>query len=64
MRTARQKDLRFIVSAEDATRTDLEFLLKLINLSKKKGAEKFRICDTVSKLDHNHLQTSRKLSSL
>jgi homocitrate synthase NifV len=51
MRTARQKDLRFIVSAEDATRTDLEFLLKLINLSKKKGAERFRICDTVSKLD-------------
>ena len=51
MRTARQKDMKFIVSAEDATRTDLEFLLKLINLSKKKGAERFRICDTVSKLD-------------
>jgi homocitrate synthase NifV len=51
MRISRQRDLKFIVSAEDATRTDLEFLLKLINLSKKKGAERFRICDTVSKLD-------------
>ncbi|MFC2145486.1 homoaconitate hydratase, partial [Actinomycetota bacterium] len=51
MRTARQNNLKFIVSAEDATRTDLEFLLKIINLSKKKGAERFRICDTVSKFD-------------
>ena len=51
MRTARQKDLNFIVSAEDATRTDLEFLLKLVTLAKKKGAQRFRICDTVSKFD-------------
>ncbi len=51
MRTARQKDLSFIVSAEDATRTDLEFLLKVITLAKKKGAGRFRICDTVSKFD-------------
>jgi len=51
MRTARQKDLSFIISAEDATRTDLEFLLKLVTLAKKKGAQRFRICDTVSKFD-------------
>ena len=51
MRTARQRDLSFIVSAEDATRTDLEFLLKLVTLAKKKGAQRFRICDTVSKFD-------------
>ncbi len=51
MRTARQKDINFIVSAEDATRTDLEFLLKLVTLAKKKGAQRFRICDTVSKFD-------------
>ena len=51
MGTARQKDLNFIVSAEDATRTDLEFLLKLATLAKKKGAQRFRICDTVSKFD-------------
>jgi len=41
----------FIVSAEDATRTDLEFLLKVLHLAKNKGAYRFRICDTVSKFD-------------
>jgi homocitrate synthase NifV len=39
------------LSAEDATRTDLEFLLKMINIAQKKGACRFRICDTVSRLD-------------
>jgi homocitrate synthase NifV len=43
--------MEFIISAEDATRTDLEFLLKVINISKKKGAYRFRICDTVSMFD-------------
>jgi len=51
IRTAIKNDLKFIISAEDATRTELEFLLKLISLAKKKGAERFRICDTVSKFD-------------
>jgi len=51
MRAANKLELDFIISAEDATRTDLEFLLKLISLSKKKGAKRFRICDTVSKFD-------------
>jgi homocitrate synthase NifV len=51
MKAAGKLDLRYIISAEDATRTDLEFLLKLVSLSKKKGAARFRICDTVSKFD-------------
>ncbi len=51
IRTASKNDLKFIISAEDATRTELEFLLKLISLAKRKGAERFRICDTVSKFD-------------
>jgi homocitrate synthase NifV len=48
---AKANGLEFIISAEDATRTDLEFLLKVINLAKKKGAYRFRICDTVSRFD-------------
>src|SRR3972149_3087136 len=48
---AKGNGLDFIVSAEDATRTDLEFLLKMINIAQKKGAYRFRICDTVSRLD-------------
>ncbi len=51
IRAARQNGLNFIVSAEDATRADLEFLLKLISIARKKGAYRFRICDTVSKFD-------------
>jgi len=51
IRTANKNGLNFIISAEDATRTELEFLLKIIALAKKKGAERFRICDTVSKFD-------------
>lgn len=51
IRVARQNNLNFIVSAEDATRTDLGFLLKLISIAKKKDAYRFRICDTVSKFD-------------
>lgn len=51
IKAAKQNGINFIVSAEDATRTELEFLLKLISISRKKGAYRFRICDTVSKLD-------------
>lgn len=51
MRAADKLGLNFVISAEDATRTDLEFLLKIVSLSKKKGATRFRICDTVSKFD-------------
>ncbi len=51
IRAAKKHGLNFIISAEDATRTDLEFLLKIISIAKKKGAFRFRICDTVSKFD-------------
>ncbi|MDY0027875.1 MAG: homocitrate synthase family protein [Candidatus Humimicrobiaceae bacterium] len=51
IKAAHQNGLNFIVSAEDATRTDLGFLLKIISLASKKGAYRFRICDTVSKFD-------------
>ncbi len=51
LRKAKKNDLNFIVSAEDATRTDLEFLLKVMNIAKKRGAYRFRICDTVSRFD-------------
>jgi len=47
---AKHSDLDFIISAEDATRTDLEFLLKVLYLAQKRGAYRFRICDTVSRL--------------
>ncbi len=48
---ARQNNLNFIVSLEDATRTDLEFLLRILHLVEKRGAYRLRICDTVSRLD-------------
>ena len=48
---AKEYGMAYIVSAEDATRTDLEFLLKVLNLVKKRDAYRFRICDTVSRLD-------------
>jgi len=48
---AKEYGMAYIVSAEDATRTDLEFLLKVLNLAKKRDAYRFRICDTVSRLD-------------
>lgn len=51
IRVARQNGLNFIISAEDASRTDLGFLLKLISIAEKKGAYRFRICDTVSRFD-------------
>lgn len=51
IKVARKNGLDFIVSAEDATRTELGFLLKLISMAKKKDAYRFRICDTVSRLD-------------
>ncbi|MDD3777315.1 MAG: homocitrate synthase family protein [Actinomycetota bacterium] len=51
IRVAKKNDMNFIVSAEDATRTDLEFILKILQIAKKRGAYRFRICDTVSKLD-------------
>ena len=35
------------VNAEDASRSDMEFLIKFINAAKKAGANRFRYCDTL-----------------
>ena len=35
------------VNAEDASRSDLDFLIKIAQASKEKGASKFRYCDTL-----------------
>jgi homocitrate synthase NifV len=51
IRAAKLNNLNFIISAEDATRTDLEFLLKIIHIAKKKGAYRFRIGDNASAYD-------------
>ena len=35
------------VNAEDASRSDMEYLIKYINAAKKAGANRFRYCDTL-----------------
>ena len=35
------------VNAEDASRSDMDYLLKFINVAKKAGANRFRYCDTL-----------------
>ncbi len=39
------------VNAEDASRTDLEFLLEFARLAKQAGADRLRFCDTVGILE-------------
>lgn len=51
IRAAKRNNLRFIISAEDATRTDLEFLLRVMYIAKRKDAYRFRICDSASIYD-------------
>jgi homocitrate synthase NifV len=48
---AREKHLPFIVSAEDASRTNMAFLLQYAVLAEELGAERFRFCDSLSVLD-------------
>lgn len=48
---ARDLDLPFVVSAEDASRTSLDFLLVFAVAAEKLGAERFRFCDSLSVLD-------------
>jgi len=50
-RTAKSLGLRFTVSAEDASRTDIEFLEQYYSLGIKEGAERVRYCDTLG-VDH------------
>ncbi len=44
---ARQCGLRFIVSAEDASRTDLDFLTRFYQQAESLGAEMVRYCDSL-----------------
>ncbi|MFH1478963.1 MAG: homocitrate synthase [Candidatus Omnitrophota bacterium] len=45
---ARKQDLKIIgVNAEDASRTDMEYLIKFAKAAKEYGADRFRYCDTL-----------------
>jgi homocitrate synthase NifV len=45
---ARKKGLKFVgVNAEDASRTDLDYLIRFARAAKKHGAERIRYCDTL-----------------
>jgi len=48
---AKDKDLPFIVSAEDASRANVDFLLSYVVLAEELGADRFRFCDSLSVLD-------------
>ncbi len=66
IKEAKNNNLNFIVSAEDATRAELDYLIKVINIAKTKGAYRFRICDSVSYLDpfRTFLKINTLLSSV
>ena len=48
---AKQHDLYVSVNAEDASRSDLDFLLRFVRSAKECGADRVRFCDTVGILD-------------
>lgn len=48
---AKKEGLYISVNAEDASRSDPEFLLQFVNEAKKAGADRIRYCDTVGILD-------------
>ncbi len=48
---ARERGLPFVVSAEDASRTPMDFLLRYAVLAEELGADRFRFCDSLSVLD-------------
>ena len=48
---SKQNGLYVSVNAEDASRTDDDFLLKFIKTAKEAGANRIRFCDTVGFLD-------------
>lgn len=48
---AADRGLPFVVSAEDASRTSMDFLLTYAVTAEKMGAERFRFCDSLSVLD-------------
>ena len=48
---AKRHKLYLIVSAEDASRAEPDFLLEYVKVIKKEGADRFRFCDTVGILE-------------
>ncbi len=48
---AKKHKLYLIVSAEDASRADSDFLFEYVKVIKKEGADRFRFCDTVGILE-------------
>jgi homocitrate synthase NifV len=48
---AKQQDLYVSVNAEDASRADLEFLLRFGQAAREEGADRLRFCDTLGILD-------------
>ncbi len=48
---AKRHKLYLIVSAEDASRAEFDFLLEYIKTIKEEGADRFRFCDTVGILE-------------
>ena len=44
---AKEHDVYVSVNAEDASRSDMEFLIKFAKMAKKVGADRLRFCDTV-----------------
>lgn len=48
---AKKNGLYVSVNGEDASRADMDFLIRFINEAKKAGADRFRYCDTVGVLE-------------
>lgn len=48
---AKQRELYVSVNAEDASRADLEFLLRFAQAAREEGADRLRFCDTLGILD-------------
>lgn len=48
---AKDKGLYISVNAEDASRSDMDFLIEFASVAKKSGADRLRFCDTVGALE-------------
>jgi len=59
---AKDKGLYISVNAEDASRSDLGYLIEFATMAKEYGADRLRFCDTVGILDP--LTTHRKIKKL
>ncbi len=59
---AKRNGLYISVNAEDASRTDEDFLIKFVKTAKQAGANRVRFCDTVGIL--NPVQTYNKIKKI